>query len=275
MRKAIAILILALPLQGCDYSYPIHATMVGGRLAFESGDRAYRCFTNIRVSAMGPLAPDRARDSIPDLMERGRAQELARSAWKTDAVATYECKGYFPVVYGAAMPGITIVPAKPLRIGVVYEVSTYGPKGAGGHGCFRINPDRRPENLPDQDCVYSESTQPAPVQPGQGSATSSSPPKAGEMTPTAWGIATSTPGGGSMTPKPINAMPPPDRTGPSQMYSLTPYRAIDRYLRDYPSLAACERARAKMPREEAALRLCGLRPGAPPFPDRAAASSHS
>lgn len=264
MRRVLAILVLALPLQGCDYSYPIQATMVDGRLAFESGDRAYKCFTNIRVSAMGPLAPDPARDSLPDLVERGRAQELASAAWKTDAVATYECKGYFPVVYGAAMPGITVVPAKPLRIGVVYEVSTYGPQGSGGRGCFRINPDRRPENLPDQECVYAGSTPPAPVQPGQGTATSSPPPKAGGTT-SAWGIATSTPGGGSVLPDPVNAMPPPERSGPSRMYALTPYRAIERYLRDYPSLAACERARAKMPQDIAARRLCGLGPRTPPF----------
>jgi hypothetical protein len=272
MRRAIPILILLLPLQGCDYNYPIQATMVDGRLAFESGDRAYKCFTNIRVSAMGPLAPDPARDSIPDLMERGRAQELARAAWKTDAVATYECKGYFPVVYGAAMPGITIVPAKPLRIGVAYEVSTYGPEGAGGRGCFRINPDRRPENLPDQDCAFVSSTPPAPaaavptpVQPGQGIAPSPLPHKAGGMTTNVSGSSAATAGGGSMAPNPVSAVPPPDRTGPSQMYALTPYRAIERYLRDYPSLAACERARAKMPDDVASLRLCGLGPRAPPF----------
>jgi hypothetical protein len=271
MRRAIAILILPLPLQGCDYSYPILATMVDGHLAFESGDRAYNCFTNIRVSATGPLAPDPARDSIPDLMERGRAQELASAAWKTDAVATYECKGYFPVVYGAAMPGITIVPAKPLRIGVAYEVSTYGPEGSGGHGCFRINPDRRPENLPDQLCADAGSTPPAPaaaaptpVRTGQGSAPSPLPHVTGGMTTNVSGSSATTPGG-SIAPNPVSAVPPPDRTGPSQMYALTSYRAIERYLRDYPSLAACERARAKMPEEVAARRLCGLGPRSPPF----------
>jgi hypothetical protein len=45
------------------------------------------------------------------------------------------------------------------------------------------------------------------------------------------------------------------------MYALTPYRGIERRLRTYPSLAACERARQKLPREKADRRLCGFGPG--------------
>ena len=244
MRKACVLLMvpLAAQLLGCSYSYPIWATMVGGRLAFESGDRAYDCFTNIRVSANGPMARDPAIEAIADPLQKGQAIERARAAWMTDHVQTYECKARFPVLYGAPQPAAaTIVAAKPLRIGVAYEVSTFGPKGAGGHGCFRIKRDGRPENIDEQACLY-----------------------AGEATPPVGAPAVAS-GADAIGGQPINAMPPPDRTGPSQMYALTPYRGIERYLRDYPSLAACERARAAMRKDIADRRLCGFGPRSPAF----------
>jgi hypothetical protein len=293
MRKATALLIvpLAAQLLGCSYSYPIWATMVGGRLAFESGDRAYDCFTNIRVAARGPMVPDPAIDAIADPLKKGEAMERARAAWATDHVQTYECKADFPVVYGAPQPAsATVVPAKPLRMGVPYEVSTFGPKGAGGHGCFRINPDGRPENLADQDCPYAGETAPPtaavaapavasappiettsrrsrqPVPPSGGMAANSPPPRGGMMIANSTsGQVVAVSGSAPIGAQPINATPPADQTGPSQMYALTPYRGIERYLRDYPSLAACERARAAMSKEQAERRLCGLGPKSPAF----------
>ena len=370
MRRLAALFVIALTLRGCSYSYPIWATMVDGRLAFESGDRNYDCFTNIHVAAAGPLDSDSAILAIEDPVERGRAIDRARTAWQTDAVATYECKGHFPVVYGAAMPGITVVPARPLRVGVPYSVSTYGPRGAGGDGCFRINPDGRPENLPDQDCAYIDpippSAQPAapgppvvpahprsdlasligpedypasalrfgeegslrvaldvgvdgrvsgctilrssgssaldgatcrilrsrarftPARDSTGSPAPSRfeqeiawtlPDEARSASRAAPALKPGQPGGmmtNSSSPRavvvtdlpapvqqPIDARPPPDRTGPSQMYALTPYRGIERYIRDYPSLAACEQARERMTAEGAARRLCGFGPRRP------------
>ena len=278
MRKRLALLLLLVPpLHGCSYSYPIWATVIDGRLAFESGDPGYDCFTNIRVTPVDAPEPDPALLAIEEPMQRHFALARVRDAWMTDAIATYECKGHFPVVYGAPMPEITIVPARPLRIGVAYEVSTYGPKGTGGSGCFRINPDRRPENLPDSECFYRSPATPAAA-PAEPPAPAAVPepvqetvvvqaPEAGKP-----GIAVShsappavtvpVPGPAPLG-QPINAMPPPDRTGPAQMYALTPYRGIERYLRDYPSLAACEDARAKMPKAEADRRLCGLGPRQP------------
>jgi protein TonB len=369
MKKGIALLLpLPLALQGCSYSYPIWATMVGNRLAFESGDRSHDCFTNIRVSAVGPLAPDPAIEAIPDLMERGTAEARRRTVWQTDAVQTYECKGDFPIVYGAPMPGITVVEAKPLRIGVPYEVSTYGPKGSGGNGCFRINPDRRPENLPDQECSYTPPPPPGPpalrgaiVTPAAprsdpagyvlasdypqsarrlgeqgtvafalevgpdgrvggcaitrssgsaaldsatcrimrararftpamdstgsavgsrieqqvtwslgGAATSAEPPerRLSEVPGVPGGMAANSVSpppaivsGPRIAPTPINAMPPPERSGRADMYALTPYRGIERRLRSYRSLAACEAARARLPKAQAERRLCGLARG--------------
>ncbi len=290
MSKPIAFLAIPLALQGCSYSYPIWATMVGGRLAFESGDRAFDCFTNITVAATGPLASDPARDSIADPVELGRAEELARAAWRTDAIATYECKGHFPVVYGAPMPGITIVAAKPLKIGIPYAVSTYGPKGAGGHGCFRINPDRRPENISDHLCSFTSYPPPpepaaGPVDPGSPQAVPAAPIGA-EDPPAAPAPASDrqlhevpgVPGGmasnslpqppaitahSGIAPTPINALPPPEESGPAQMYALTPYRGIERWLREYPSLAACEQSRSGMVQPDR--RLCGLGPKRPRF----------
>lgn len=160
MGKASALLVMPLAAQlvGCSYIYPIRATVIGGRVAFESGDSAYGCFTNIRVSDRGPRAPDPAIEAIADPLKKGEAMERARAAWQTDHVQTYECKADFPVLYGAPQPAdAVIVPAKPLRTGVAYEVATFGPKGAGGRGCFRISAARRVENLPEQECVTGSS----------------------------------------------------------------------------------------------------------------------
>lgn len=284
MRKANALLLVPLCAQllGCSYSYPIWATMVGGRIAFDTGDKAYNCFTNIHVAARGSMASDPAIEAIADPMKKGEAMERARTAWQTDYVQTYECKGYFPVVYGAPQAAeAVIVPAKPLRIGVPYEVSTFGPKGWGGTGCFRINADRRPENLPDQDCLYGEEAGSAPAPsvaavavPSQPLPQPPAPPRPAVATPqrgqgrmlianSPSAQAAVAVGPGAMSAQPINAMPPPDETGPSQMYALTPYRGIERYLRDYPSLAACERARAEMARAAADRRMCGFGPRRP------------
>ena len=373
MSKAIMLLALPLALQGCSYSYPIWATIVDNHLAFETGDRRYDCFTNIRVAMVGPLAPEPKVDGIIDLQERGRAEHLRRIVWETDAVQTYECYGDFPVVYGAPMPGITTVPAKILRIGVPYAVSTYGPKGAGGGGCFRINPDRRPENLPDQECLYVPPPPPGPPPPKGAIVTTPKPDRdlasligpadypasalrlkqegsvavdldvgadgrvegctitrpSGSAAldsatcrllsaratfvpaidntgyPAPWWVrqeivwklpgtaaadppasrpqvheVPGVPGGmvshsvspapvivdtSPIRPTPINALPPPEKTGPSQMYALTPYKGIERWLRDYPSLAACEAARSKMAKAKAERRLCGFGPRRPLF----------
>lgn len=370
-------MLLAIPLvlQGCSYSYPIRATVVGGHLAFETGDRSYDCFTNIRVSSVGPLPPDPKIEAIDDLLDRGRAEQLRRIVWETDAVQTYECMGDFPMVYGAPMPeDITTVAAKILRIGQPYYVSTYGPKGTGGSGCFRINPDRRPENLPDHECVYVPPAGPPPPKgmivatpkpdrdlasligpadypasalslreegivgvtldvneagrvegclvtrtsgsaaldsatcrllrarasfvpaidnmgnkapwgvdqeivwklPGAGGAAAPLPPGSSRQLHEVPGV----PGGmasHSVSPPPvitahsgipatpINALPRPEETGPAQMYALTPYRGIERWLRQYPSLAACESARSRMASEQADRRLCGFGPKRPRF----------
>ncbi|MDQ4086807.1 MAG: hypothetical protein M3177_02145 [Pseudomonadota bacterium] len=283
MRKVIALVLLLPLLHGCSYIYPVWATLIDGRLAFESGDSRHQCFTNIRVTPVGPVEPNPAIEAIENPIERDHAAARARDAWMTDAIATYECRGRFPVLYGAPMPGITVVPAKPLRIGLPYEVSVYGPRGASGAGCFRINADGRPENLPETDCFYPAPspppTDPAPSPPPPVPAPVVSAPNAAPEAPAPVAVRESAEGGMMMSnspapaavtmrgpapsAEPIDARPSPDRTGPSQMYALTPYRGIDRYLRDYPSLAACERARAAMRNEEAERRLCGFGPRRP------------
>ena len=277
MRKAIALVLLLPLLHGCSYIYPIQATLIDGRLAFESGDPRFRCFTNIRVTPVGPVERHPALEAIENPIERDHALARVRDAWMTDAIASYECRGHFPVRYGAPMPGITIVPAKPLRVGVPYEVSTFGPSGAGGSGCFRIDADGRPENLPDTDCFYSAPPPPAPPAPSPpavpaasaapeapaAALTAAEPGQPGIMVSNSRAPPAVSVPGGAPAARPIDARPPADRTGPSQMYALTPYRGIERYLRDYPSLAACEQARAEMPDAQAQRRLCGFGPRRP------------
>jgi hypothetical protein len=64
------------------------------------------------------------------------------------------CENLFPIFYGQRIKGPPFiysdgpssVEAKPLRIGVVYQVSTSG-DGAYGSGWFRITREGRIENL--------------------------------------------------------------------------------------------------------------------------------
>jgi TonB family protein len=163
MRIALALLLPAsLALHGCSSSYQVYATIVGGRLAFEAGEGGPDCIATIHVSSARALPAVPPGGDDKDLMKRGAAYVRAHAAWATDGV-TYACTADFPVVYGQTLEGVTLVVApKKLEIGVPYAVSVSGPNASGGNGCFRINPDRRPENLPDNDCWY---TDPRPTPP--------------------------------------------------------------------------------------------------------------
>ena len=70
--------------------------------------------------------------------------------------ASYDCKNPFPIFYGESLKGgppesgpqYAIINAKPLKVGIIYSVSTTtGATGYGG-GRFRLRPDGAVENLP-------------------------------------------------------------------------------------------------------------------------------
>lgn len=143
-------LVLALGLSGCSYMYDIKAVVIGGRVAFIVDPRSRHgadCITQIDVIARGGV---RAKPSPGDDIERVGYGTFWHQRFDI------ECVDEFPIIYGQTLKGkpdpldqgADVVSAKPLRIGVVYEVSTTtGATGYGG-GAFRLTPDRHIENLP-------------------------------------------------------------------------------------------------------------------------------
>lgn len=142
-----AIVAAALMLQSCYYSYPVLAQVIGGRLAFVSGDNDFDCIATIGVSREGPRQPDPAIDNLDDAEAKGDAISQVRAAWRISGVE-YECKADYPVFYGARFLGQEeVVPAKQLHVDEPYSVMVGGPNGSGGHGCFRIDRKGRVHNL--------------------------------------------------------------------------------------------------------------------------------
>jgi hypothetical protein len=138
--------VLAVPLRGCSYSYPVIAKVIGGRLAFVSGDANYDCVASIKVSRARParITPEIA--AMTDPSERSREMERQNAMWLIDVIPP-ECRAKFPVFYGSAQFGEpATIPPKKLEAGVAYFVFTDDPGGGGGNGCFRITPDGKVEN---------------------------------------------------------------------------------------------------------------------------------
>jgi len=140
--RALGVTCLALLLTGCSYSYELLASIIGGRLAFivdQASDREPDCINAITVEMDDP-----AHGSDPP----GEEHWFER--------ASYDCKNPFPIFYGVALKGgppengpqYATVSAKPLKVGIIYTVSTTsGATGYGG-GRFRLRANGSVENLP-------------------------------------------------------------------------------------------------------------------------------
>ena len=165
LRKLALLLALALPLQSCSSSYTVIAKVIGGRIAFVSGDDDHECISIIRVISEGPRAPDPAIDNLQDPVAKGDAITRARAAWIADGISN-DCFAHYPIYYGSKLPGIPdVIPPRKLRIGEPYSVSVMGPRGSGGDGCFRINAQRRVENLDYRECSTAGPMPPQPAMP--------------------------------------------------------------------------------------------------------------
>ena len=153
--RLVAISLGAFALGSCSYAYDLLAVVIDGRLAFivdPSSDRKADCIGSIHVSVDkgGPIA--RA--------EEGDDEALVQNGgvywWKSTEVSS--CENSFPIFYGQQIEGAPFiydegrpisVEAKPLRIGMVYEVTTTGSGSGSGEGRFRIDRNGRVENLRD------------------------------------------------------------------------------------------------------------------------------
>lgn len=149
-RIALPTLALPLVLAGCSYSYAVKAVAIGGRLAFVVDPKSNHppsCFNAVEVVAHGGV---KAKASPGDDASRVRYGTF----WNQRL--DYGCVDEFPLLYGQRFKGKPnplgqgpdIVAAKPLKIGVIYEVSTTSGATGYGSGAFKILPDHRIVNVP-------------------------------------------------------------------------------------------------------------------------------
>lgn len=149
--RLITACFLPLALGSCSYGYELLAVVIQGRLAFiVDPHSSYKpdCLGSIHVSVDkgGPIARPTEGD------DRGLVLNGGVYWWKSSEVTS--CENRFPIFYGQQIKGPPFiyddgpssVEAKPLRVGVVYEVNSSG-DGAYGYGWFRIAKGGRIENL--------------------------------------------------------------------------------------------------------------------------------
>ena len=149
--RLLGISLAALALGSCSYTYDLLAVVIGGRLAFivdPSSDRKPNCIRSIDVSVDkgGPHAKPAKGDEELSVTNGGVYWQ------KTFNVGSYP--NPFPVFYGAPLKGVPSrdvgsVEAKPLHVGVLYEVTAESSGSGYGGGWFRITEERRVENFPD------------------------------------------------------------------------------------------------------------------------------
>ena len=149
--KTTVALFLTLALSGCSSTYDLHAVVLDGRVAFEPTETDIwgepDCIYSISVSAVdGASAKPGGGDSI-GMVEHG--------VYWNESFAVTSCENPFPIIYGETLAGPPfrenyeyVVKPKPLRIGVVYEVTTASNGSAYGSGKFMITEQRRVVNLP-------------------------------------------------------------------------------------------------------------------------------
>lgn len=130
------------------------AVVIDGRLAFVVDPHSNHqpdCIRSVHVTADDAVSAKPATDDDKELVANG-------VFWWQD-FAVDACPNPFPIFYGQALKGrpfvfqdrpSSSVRAKPLKIGVIYEVDADSSGSGYGGGRFRIRPDRRVENLPRQ-----------------------------------------------------------------------------------------------------------------------------
>ena len=151
-HRLLALLPLTAALNGCSSAYDLRAVVIGGKVAFVPAETDIwgrpDCIYSISVSALGgPALKAKMTDD---------ARMVANGSYWNKTYEVTSCDNPFPVFYGAKLKGPPFyknqksynVEAKPLREGVVYEVSTSSEGSAYGGGKFVITDERRIVNLP-------------------------------------------------------------------------------------------------------------------------------
>ena len=159
--RSIMVILVPLLLSGCSYIYDLRAIVINGRLAFVVDPKSKQqadCIRSIHVQTADAEVA-RAKPGPDD------AKGLVANGvfwWKDYAVDA--CPNKFPILYGQPLAGRAFVysdgdtkgvEAKPLRIGVIYQVDTSSGGSGYGGGRFRIRPNRTVENLPPIDTTQN------------------------------------------------------------------------------------------------------------------------
>lgn len=145
------VILAAAALGSCSSGYFIRAVVVDGQIAFVPTDTDIwgepDCIYSIDVST---------KDGPPATAQEGdNAGMVTNGMYWNQSFAVTSCENPFPVIYGSRLKGPPFreveeyrVEAKPLRIDVVYQVSTASNGSAYGYGKFMITDDRKIVNLP-------------------------------------------------------------------------------------------------------------------------------
>lgn len=155
MRPRYAILATStLLVTSCSYVYDLQAIVLNGHITFVVDPRSKRqadCIRSIYVQT----TQDETAQAKPGPND---AKDLVKNGvfwWKDYAVD--QCLNKFPIRYGQPLVGKPFVysdgdtkgvEAKPLVVGVVYQVETASAGSGYGWGRFRIRMDHTVENLP-------------------------------------------------------------------------------------------------------------------------------
>ena len=134
LNRTAALSLLPLTLSGCSYTYDVSAIVRGGQVVF---------------------IVDSKSSQQPTCVRRIEITQGGDTMWLESVDYDDSCANEFPLAYGEALSGrhqqdIEQIAAKPLRRGVVYEISTTtGATGYGG-GRFTIMANGRVRNLPNR-----------------------------------------------------------------------------------------------------------------------------
>lgn len=160
--RLVALVLAAIALGSCSYAYELLAVVIGGKPAFivdPVSDSKPECINGITVS-VDKGEPARAE---PNPGDNEKLVENGIYWWKS---LVPDCENSFPIFYGQPLKGkrlvygegvpeqfrgeaSSLVEAKPLQVGAVYEVTTTSGATGYGSGWFRITADRRVENWHD------------------------------------------------------------------------------------------------------------------------------
>ena len=155
--RLFGVLLSTILLSGCSYTYDVLAVAINGHLAFIVDPKSRKqpdCIRSIHVETDQTA---RAKPTAGD-----DAQLVSRGVFWWKDYAVDGCPNPFPISYGQRLQGQAFVydgkpekpvEAKPLIIGVVYEVTTASSGSGYGGGRFRILPDWRIENLPRENAL--------------------------------------------------------------------------------------------------------------------------